>query len=172
ERKKKRRNWRSLLCEGSLFSLTDLPSRRNLSLSLHHQHRRLLQVRAEQPNTPSLALVAQDQSCLLIYVVVAESVILEFGNGYKSRKIINLRKCLRLFACSSETFCELFVSSHGNIKKLASGLVKPFVTQLQVSLLQKQHFKWPYRVGPICFSPNLCLMKRTTALGYVTKVSS
>lgn len=35
--------------------------------------------------------------------------------------------------------CELFVSSHGNSEKLASGSVKPFVTQLKVAEEQFAH---------------------------------
>ena len=38
-----------------------------------------------------------------------------------------------LYSSSFLGSCELFVSSDGNTEKLASGLVKPFVTHLKVA---------------------------------------
>lgn len=46
---------------------------------------------------------------------------------------------LILFVLSPLGSCELFVSSHGNTEKLASGSVKPFVTQLKVAEEQFAH---------------------------------
>lgn len=40
---------------------------------------------------------------------------------------------MRMYYFSYLGRCELFVSSNGNTEKLASGLVKPFVTHLKVA---------------------------------------